>query len=243
MVAIDGGNNFSTNNGDCDGFFDWGANFCIEFAEALSSPAPTSTSPLGMFPSISPSMSPSRSFAPSVSPSFRQSQIPTNVPSNAPSQAPSRSLLPTSPPSDLPSQTPTISLAPSNLPTISMAPTSVVYGICGDLAQYQSEPCVTVTSWSAFLAEIDGALGTVIFCSFSVMNINGTAAVVDKDINIVCPSRSCNIYGNASHLHVKGDTQVLISGITFTGSKHTAVHVMTSSYSAVTAFCSCGFYK
>jgi hypothetical protein len=204
MVTIDGGDNLSVNNGDCDGFYDWSASTCTEFVTG---------------PTITP------------------------VPSSSPSSAPSFSAVPSSAPSYIPTQAPTVSAAPSAIPTISMAPTSVVYSFCGDLEQYQDQDCLSVDSWSDFVSAIASASGTIVFCAFTIKNDADGPVIVDKDINMHCPSRSCVIYGPSTHLRVEGDTQIVVSGFTFTGSQRSAVQVRTESYSSVTSFCKCKFIR
>jgi hypothetical protein len=131
----------------------------------------------------------------------------TPVPSSSPSSAPSFSAVPSSAPSYIPTQAPTVSAAPSATPTISMAPTSVVYSFCGDLEQYRDQDCLSVDSWSDFVSAIASASGTIVFCAFTIKNDADGPVIVDKDINMHCPSRSCVIYGPSTHLRVEGDTQ------------------------------------
>ena len=57
MVVLDGGDNLSINNGDCDGVYDWSGEICTEFVAPPSSASPTTT-PL---PTYSPSGAPSSS--------------------------------------------------------------------------------------------------------------------------------------------------------------------------------------
>lgn len=222
MVTIDGGNNLSFNNGDCDGFYDWSSDVCTEFAGPPSTLAPTTTPLPTSYPSVTPSVAPSSS--------------PTTL-------SPSISIAPSTFPSAIPSESPTVSAVPSVAPTISMAPTSVAEGKCGDLEQYEDQECVTVNNWSSFVAVIASTSDTVVFCAFRIMNDSDGPVLLNKDINIHCPSESCVIYGPGTHLRVEGDTQVLVSGFTFTGSQHTAVQIRTTSYSSVTTFCKCDFNK
>lgn len=222
MVAIDGGNNLSFNNGNCDGFYDQSDGICFEFAGPPSSAAPTRTPLPTYYPSVTPTVAPSSS--------------PTT-------NAPSISMAPSTSPSSAPSQSPTISAAPSVAPTISMAPTTVAKGKCGDLEQYEDQGCVVVNDWTSFVAALESASGAIVFCSFTIMHDNDVPAILNKDINVHCPSESCSIYGPSNHLRVEGNTHVLVSGFTFTGSQQTAVQIRTTSYSAVTTFCGCDFNK
>jgi hypothetical protein len=165
------------------------------------------------------------SFQPSLPPSVHPSMIPTMTPTDVPSQSP------TSSPS------PSISVSPS------MAPTSVVDSKCGELEQNNGEPCVQIESWNAFLQAIGNASDHLLVCSFDIMNDSGLAAVIGKNISILCPSQTCTIVGAGVHLRVQGDTYILISGLTFRGSEQSAVHIETSSRLATTTFCQCNFLK
>jgi hypothetical protein len=213
-VYIDGGNNLSTENGGCDGVFDLDADSCTEFTgPPTSSVSPTTTS------------APSMSFQPSLSPSVHPTTIPTTTPTEEPSQSPTRS------------PSPSISVSPS------MAPTTVVDSKCGEFEQDNREPCVQIENWNAFLQAIGNASNYLVLCSFDIMNDSGLAAVIEKDISILCPSHNCTIVGAGAHLRVRGDTYILISGLTFQGSEQSAVHVETSSRLATTSFCQCNFSK
>jgi hypothetical protein len=124
-----------------------------------------------------------------------------------------------------------------------MAPTSVEDSKCGDLEQYSGEPCEQIENWTAFLEAIGNASDHLVLCPFAITNDSGLAAVIDKDVTIVCPLHNCTIAGAGTHLHVQGDTNVLISGLTFKGSEQSAVQVKTSSRLATTTFCQCDFLK
>lgn len=222
MITFDGGDNLSVDNGDCNGFYDWSTSVCTEFVAPLASPPPTITP----FPSPSPSFSPSA--------------LPSTSPTTA---APTISQIPSSSPSFVPSSIPTVSLAPSMTPTVSMAPTTVVYSKCGDLDQYEDQACQSVDSWRTLLSTIASTPDVAVFCPFTIMNDSGEPLVLDRDIVLHCPSKSCVIFGSTVLLRVEGVTQVLISGFTFTGSQETAVQIRTKEYSSVTTFCKCGFNK
>ena len=214
-MYIDGGNNLSTENGDCDGFFDLDANSCTEFTGP-----PT--------PNISPTTTsaPSMSFQPSLFPSVHPSMIPTKTPTEVPSQSPTRS------------SSPTISVSPS------MAPTSVVDSKCDEVVQDNGEPCVPIESWNVFIQAIGNASDHLVVCSFDIMNDSGLAAVIGKNISILCPSQACTIVGAGVHLRIQGgNMHNLISGLTFRESEQAAVHIETSSRLATTTFCQCKFMK
>ena len=124
-----------------------------------------------------------------------------------------------------------------------MAPTSVVESKCGDLEQYTDAACTAVNDWSSFVEVIESASDIIVLCAFSIMNDSDAPIVLNKDMTIHCPSESCVIYGPSTHVRVEGDTEVLVSGFTFTGSQRTAVQIRTTSYSSVTTFCKCDFNK
>lgn len=222
MMAIDGGDNISIDNGDCDGFYDWSEQTCIEFSGAPTSLVPTTTAIPSMLPSSSPSV------LPSLSPTTSE---------------PTVSLAPSLPPSSAPSQSPSVSIAPSASPSISMAPTSIAYSLCGDPSQYLDEECVSVDTWSEFHSAISNATDHIVFCPITIQNDNGQPVVVDKNIQVYCPTNSCVIFGTGTHVRVLGDTKTLFTGFTFTGSNQTAIQIRTESYSSVTTFCKCGFNK
>ena len=223
MVTIDGGENLSINNGDCNGFYDWSANTCTEFASPPTTSAPTIT----RMPTVSPSSSPSVS--------------PTNSPTI--SLEPTITMAPTISPSSSPSQAPTVSAAPSVAPTVSMEPTSIAQSRCGDLELFKDQACQSISSWDDLLSAVANASDVVILCPFAIPNDSGVPIILNRDIDIHCPSRSCVVYGNGTHLQVEGDNQNVISGVSFTGSQNTAVQIRTTSYSSVTTFCKCNFYE
>lgn len=223
-VFIDGGNNLSTKNGGCDGFFDLDADSCTEF-----------TNPSGV------SVTPIVSMAPSVSPTTRSAPTGSSQPSAPRSANPSTS--PSMTPTDAPSQSPTRSSSPSISFSPSMAPTSVEDSKCGDLEQYNEEPCVQIENWTAFSEALGNASDHLVLCPFAITENSGLVGVIDRDITIVCPLHNCTIAGTGAHLRIQGDTDVLISGFTFKGSEQSAVHVMTSSRLATTTFCQCDFWK
>lgn len=222
MVVIDGGDNLSINNGDCDGVYDWSVDVCTEFVGPPSSPAPATTS------------------VPSYSPSGTPSIVPTYSPTTS---APTVSMAPSNSPSDTPSIAPTVSVAPSLSPTISMAPSSVAESKCGDIEEYTDAACLAVNDWNSLVDAIKSASDTIVLCAFSIMKDSDLPLLLNKDMSVYCPSQSCVIYGPSTHLRVEGDTRVLVSGFTFTGSQQTAVQIQTKSYSAVTTFCNCAFHK
>lgn len=181
---------------------------------------------VSMTTSVIPTTSPPKgSLQPSVSPSAYPSTSPSMTPTDAPSQSPTRS------------PSPSISISPS------LAPTSVEDSKCSDLEQYAGEPCVKIENWTAFSEALGNASDHLVLCSFAITNNSGLAALIDRDITIVCPSHNCTVAGTGAHLRIEGDTSVLISGLTFNGSEHSAVQVMTSSRLATTTFCQCDFWK